>query len=178
MSSLQTGSPFPLYLVGTMKGCKKKEAYLHEVFEDERVSGEWFDVSDSLSSYVVFKCGASFCHAHLNERNSHEALDICEKIDQSLDRLILEEKNEQKRFEDTLLNSVRQKISQAFECSDNESFHLNELINIFDGNEKNTIRKRISNSMNCVVKLGENREVLFYPGKPRISDVFNTLMGK
>lgn len=42
VSSLQTGNPFPLKLVATVKGTRSDEALIHAGLADYHVRGEWF----------------------------------------------------------------------------------------------------------------------------------------
>jgi hypothetical protein len=42
ISSMQTGNPFPISLVGFWEGSEKHEASLHEHFSARHVNGEWF----------------------------------------------------------------------------------------------------------------------------------------
>lgn len=46
VKALQCGSPDYLLIYALIPGERKSEKVLHEVFEDRRVKGEWFDNSD------------------------------------------------------------------------------------------------------------------------------------
>ena len=43
--ALQTGSPHPLHLVGSVEGTRAIEAAAHRRFSDYRMAGEWFQVN-------------------------------------------------------------------------------------------------------------------------------------
>lgn len=42
LQTLQTGSPYELYLVTTIVGTPADEAALHSLFKSDRIHGEWF----------------------------------------------------------------------------------------------------------------------------------------
>jgi hypothetical protein len=52
LSSLQTGSPFPLTLYGYVSGGADFERLLHETFEPLRLHGEWFRNEGKLLALV------------------------------------------------------------------------------------------------------------------------------
>lgn len=48
LKSLQTGSPTPLFVLGTIPGGLNEEKILHSRFKAYRVSGEWFVPDDAM----------------------------------------------------------------------------------------------------------------------------------
>lgn len=53
LSTLQTGNPFPLVLLGCLKGdYRETEAKLHATFKEFRLRGEWFRYSDELKDFI------------------------------------------------------------------------------------------------------------------------------
>jgi hypothetical protein len=54
LNDLQTGSPFPLTLVGLREGTMKTERAIHEYFEDRRIQGEWFEVEPDDALRLLF----------------------------------------------------------------------------------------------------------------------------
>lgn len=52
--SLQTASPSRLQLLHTVLGTDEDERYLHSVFDDERVAGEWFKASRNLIDFINY----------------------------------------------------------------------------------------------------------------------------
>jgi hypothetical protein len=52
MVSLQIGTPDLLEMVCTIPGGKLKEKELHGLFEEDRISGEWFKLSEMLLRYI------------------------------------------------------------------------------------------------------------------------------
>ncbi len=55
LSSLRVASPVPLRLVFDEPGGEDREAALHDRFDDYRVTGEWFEFSGALRSYLYDK---------------------------------------------------------------------------------------------------------------------------
>lgn len=51
-SSIKTSNPKPLKLLYTMKGDGKLESFLHELFADYWVRGEWFRVDGNLKEFL------------------------------------------------------------------------------------------------------------------------------
>lgn len=49
--SLQTGCPYPLRLVRTIEGDIKKEKEIHQMFEDYRMEGEWFQYNRNIKEF-------------------------------------------------------------------------------------------------------------------------------
>jgi len=49
---LATGSPVPLKLIGYQVRGVELESELHRTFEDERLGGEWFELSRPLRDYI------------------------------------------------------------------------------------------------------------------------------
>lgn len=52
LSSLQTGSPYNLIVLKTIDGDMNTEFELHKKFSKYRLSGEWFDCSPEIISYI------------------------------------------------------------------------------------------------------------------------------
>jgi hypothetical protein len=53
LSSMQTGCPIPLTLLGVLPGGREREAELHARFADLRVRGEWFRVEGALVDLIA-----------------------------------------------------------------------------------------------------------------------------
>lgn len=53
LQELQTGSPVPLQLLGTMRGKASAEFELHRQFNEERSHGEWFVLSPRLEAFLI-----------------------------------------------------------------------------------------------------------------------------
>lgn len=51
--NLQSGSPYPLALLGTMPGGAKKEVELHQQFANARFRGEWFWPVVELREFIA-----------------------------------------------------------------------------------------------------------------------------
>lgn len=61
MTELQTGCPFPLKLLGSIKCKSERHAFeveksAHEVFRRERKCGEWFFVSGEVLRFIKVIC--------------------------------------------------------------------------------------------------------------------------
>jgi hypothetical protein len=52
LSNLQTSSPVPLKLLGTMPGGKEMEGILHGMLAGQRVRGEWFRRCPKIEQYL------------------------------------------------------------------------------------------------------------------------------
>jgi hypothetical protein len=52
LAQLQTGSPIPIKLLGTMPGGRAVERRLHEQFAHLRLAGEWFADDPELLAYI------------------------------------------------------------------------------------------------------------------------------
>lgn len=52
MRDLQTGCPFKMNMLGFAFGNQPMETQLHDVFEDYRKEGEWFEFSDYVARNV------------------------------------------------------------------------------------------------------------------------------
>jgi hypothetical protein len=52
LRQVQMGCPYPLVLLGTMMGSRAEEARLHKQFAQWRLSGEWFERTQAILSYV------------------------------------------------------------------------------------------------------------------------------
>jgi len=48
----QTGNPMPLQLYKVIQGDMLKERELHEMFDNIRISGEWFYFTDGLKKHI------------------------------------------------------------------------------------------------------------------------------
>lgn len=59
LQALQTGSPVELELVGQRPGTKLTERALHKLFAEDRVHGEWFEISDDLLALAEQADGAA-----------------------------------------------------------------------------------------------------------------------
>lgn len=55
--ALQTGNPKPLKVVGTMSGDQSLEFNLHSQFSEHRVSGEWFKMAPSITTFIQCTTG-------------------------------------------------------------------------------------------------------------------------
>lgn len=55
IASLQTGSPEPIILVGTIPGSRDDEQEWHRQFRSKRVHGEWFDLSEEEVQIILSK---------------------------------------------------------------------------------------------------------------------------
>jgi hypothetical protein len=53
LANLQTGSPVPLRLLGSIRGRRESEAYLHDLFAHARRHGEWFELPDEAIHKIV-----------------------------------------------------------------------------------------------------------------------------
>lgn len=53
LAQLQTGSPIPIKLLGTMPGGRAVERRLHEKFAHLRISGEWFTDAPELLAFIA-----------------------------------------------------------------------------------------------------------------------------
>lgn len=52
IKSLQTGNQEKLLLIGYIVGDLKKESEIHGMFDDYRLTGEWFKYSDEIREYI------------------------------------------------------------------------------------------------------------------------------
>lgn len=53
LAGLQTASPTELELLATMEGDREMERRLHEMFDSERVQGEWFEPASNLTRFII-----------------------------------------------------------------------------------------------------------------------------
>lgn len=53
---LQTASPFPLALLGTMEGGLPEERALHQKFSKYRIRGEWFESDTVIIDFIKNNC--------------------------------------------------------------------------------------------------------------------------
>lgn len=178
MAALQTGSPFPLYLIGAMNGDRRMERGLHDFFDKDRVSGEWFDLSPGLAGYILFKCGPGFCESHLNTYKNSEIEDLCSSIDRAINDLVSIERRRERIDLDIALHSVRKKINQALVHFNAENLNLRDIMELFDSNEKKAIRQKIPNFKSCIVKSDGNDGILFCQSSPTMGEVFDVFFQK
>lgn len=53
LSGLQVGSPYPLRVLATVAVVRRThEAYIHHLFAEQKLCGEWFSYSDQLKSFI------------------------------------------------------------------------------------------------------------------------------
>lgn len=52
LSQLQTSSPNKLEMLLLLSGNRKDEYFLHNLFKDLRLNGEWFCLSDLIKNYI------------------------------------------------------------------------------------------------------------------------------
>ena len=53
LCSLQTAHPYPLQVYATIKNVpRQKELDLHELFENKRLNGEWFEITTDIIDLV------------------------------------------------------------------------------------------------------------------------------
>jgi len=52
LSSLQVGCPYDLFLYATIKGSEQIERWLHVMFKDGHLRGEWYLLSRAIRYYV------------------------------------------------------------------------------------------------------------------------------
>lgn len=46
LSDLRTGNPFPITVLGVIEGTKKLESQLHKKYRNQKVHGEWFNLTE------------------------------------------------------------------------------------------------------------------------------------
>lgn len=73
--NLQIGSPFPLYLRGTLPGGAAEEKILHDKFRHLRVRGEWFDLDPSAIEGL-----RPFCHKRRNSSGETAATALIDAL--------------------------------------------------------------------------------------------------
>ena len=73
--NLQIGSPFPLYLRGTLPGGAAEEKILHDKFRHSRVRGEWFDLDPSAIEGL-----RPFCHKRRNSSGETAATALIDAL--------------------------------------------------------------------------------------------------
>lgn len=76
LSQLQMGNSSELSLLSLFKGGKKEEASLHDIFQFNKVRGEWFSVDDSLIEKIL-----SYQADIIAEDLGREELDFFDLID-------------------------------------------------------------------------------------------------
>jgi hypothetical protein len=59
LSILQTGSPEPLVLIGSVPGTRQDECRLHERLRALNIGGEWFEENKELMDYIGSRCQPS-----------------------------------------------------------------------------------------------------------------------
>lgn len=52
LANLQTGCPYPIGLLGTIRGGRNVERALHLMFHDRRLSGEWFKPNRRMQRFI------------------------------------------------------------------------------------------------------------------------------
>jgi len=52
ISTLKTSCPCSVFLIAVFKGDASRESFLHKRFTENRVHGEWFQMSKDLSYYI------------------------------------------------------------------------------------------------------------------------------
>lgn len=68
LRALQTGSPTKLGVLAWHKGTMEDEQRLHERFADERLHGEWFDMSGRLLEHLMNGAVLEVASARVNGR--------------------------------------------------------------------------------------------------------------
>jgi hypothetical protein len=53
LERLQTMSPCLLVLEAVLKGSHAEERAIHKLFDDERVRGEWFEITDEIERVIT-----------------------------------------------------------------------------------------------------------------------------
>lgn len=56
LSDLQCATPYPLYLLGYIRGSRHTEVSLHDKFAAFRLCGEWFKPEPELTKYIADVC--------------------------------------------------------------------------------------------------------------------------
>lgn len=56
LADLQSGSPLPLQIVGTLRGGRRHELALHAQFANVRQHGEWFTYHPDMDEYIGVFC--------------------------------------------------------------------------------------------------------------------------
>lgn len=86
LSGIQTGNPYKLKIIKTIKGGKNLERTLHNKFEQFRMEGEWF-----IPNPVLFQLIDSFL-----EENAEVTVSFTNKKIKSIRKNIRENKKQQK----------------------------------------------------------------------------------
>lgn len=73
VSSMQTGNPFKLEVVGTYDGTVSEERSLHELLSKYHVRGEWFRMCDEVMSIVSGYMSSEEKKKRLDEKNRRRA---------------------------------------------------------------------------------------------------------
>jgi hypothetical protein len=53
LGELQVGCPFELNLINTFDGDSETESYIHKVLSVYRIRGEWFDLPEAISEWLI-----------------------------------------------------------------------------------------------------------------------------
>jgi len=61
LKQLQTSNGNVLVLLGYMDGNKEKEKYLHQLFSEHKLQGEWFKLNEILINYININ-NRMYCH--------------------------------------------------------------------------------------------------------------------
>ena len=48
LKSIQSYNPIKIKIVAEVKGCHKFEKYLHRLYDDYRIRGEWFEIPSDI----------------------------------------------------------------------------------------------------------------------------------
>ena len=62
LKSIQMYNPIKLTIVAEVKGCHKSEKYLHKLYDDYRIRGEWFEIPSAILRELKTK------KKHLNDQ--------------------------------------------------------------------------------------------------------------
>lgn len=86
---LQTGSPDKLKFLGVCFGPKRTESYLHNLFSDYRLHGEWFSPNKDIMEFIWSNCIQDEpAFYHIYRRISHGELTFDEALAIGTQRLI------------------------------------------------------------------------------------------
>ncbi len=87
--NLQAGSPDKLKLLGVCFGPKRTERYLHSLFSEHRLHGEWFSPSKGIMEFISNNCiHDESAFYHIYRRISHGELTFDEALGIGTPRLM------------------------------------------------------------------------------------------